>query len=147
MLYKDLVKLILDTVGTPKLIKMTDFGSIIEFVTHNKVFPLAFLEPSVISYEPNYTNYRFKLFLLDQVQKSKYNELEILSQMEQIAHDFIVMMSVAGIEYVFNVQYASSSSEIELQSQDEGLAGLVLTFVIRKEHNNTRDCYQEDITT
>jgi hypothetical protein len=143
MLYTDLITILQEQILTGGTITSTNFGVIQDYIEHNKTFPFGFIEPGqpAISYEPYYTNYSFRIYFLDQLQKDKFNELEIINNMERFVHTYIRRLAYLGQTYIWNVEWASSNLEVVFWQQDEELAGVVFNLLIRKEENNTADCY------
>lgn len=131
-MYKELVETIEDKIKLSGVIKSTYFGQVVDYFEHNKTFPYCVIEPNGISYDGQYINCSFRLFLLDQRKKDRLNVLPIINEMEQVSQQFLLDM-IATNTQPWRVDYNNISSEVEFYTQDEECVGVVLSITFIRE--------------
>lgn len=127
MLYKELITAIRTTLESDPIINGVYESKYVEFDLHNKKFPFGLTELVGVVYAKTYTTYNFKIYFMDQKQKSEFNELDIFSQMERSARFFIATIST-NVGGGFQIDLDNTTAEMNYWSLDEGVAGVILSF-------------------
>jgi hypothetical protein len=139
MTLKKIIQTIQNLCESHRQISDFRFGDFWEFDVNGDIkYASSFLEliNASINQSDRYTTYNFRIYFFDRVMSGEENELDVLSDMSDVAIDFAAMI----IDPAFDDDFDASAGTMQKMTETLGdmVAGFVLDFSINVHNFNDR---------